>query len=273
MQDESSSSNVKDVIEATTGLVQAVPIYEDLVQPAAREVGTALGTVAKAVNVALAPISMMVWSYDSIKSYISTSVSKKLENVPTENIVQPNPVVAVPAIEALRYTGHDETLREMYANLLANAIDVSTQENAHPSFVEIIKQLSPKEALLLKWLSEKEDYPEVCTAYSRQTVRSGWGHVDGWRSGGSEGLIESRFVECCEDFTADLDFEAALDNFRRLLILDVGKSSVQELRDSFVDFDSMNISESLELEVRKDERLFFTSFGMKFVNTCVTQKI
>lgn len=91
MQDENSSSNVKDVIEATTGLVQAVPIYEDLIQPAAREVGTALGTVAKAVNVVLAPISMMVWSYDSIKSYISTSVSKKLENVPTENIVPPNP--------------------------------------------------------------------------------------------------------------------------------------------------------------------------------------
>jgi len=89
MGDDENISNVKDVIDATTGLLKAVPVYEDLVQPAAKELGTALETVAKTVNLALAPISGVIWSYETIKEFVSTNVSKKLQNVPKENIVTP----------------------------------------------------------------------------------------------------------------------------------------------------------------------------------------
>jgi hypothetical protein len=144
------TGKIKDVIDATTGLVKAIPIYEDAVQPAAKQVGTALETVTKAVNVALAPVGLLIWGYDKIQGFIDNSVAKKLENVPEEQIQTPDPHVAGPALESLKYTGQNETLREMFANLIANSMDSETAKNAHPAFVDIIKSMTSDEAKLLK---------------------------------------------------------------------------------------------------------------------------
>ena len=144
------SRKVKDVIEATTGLVKAIPVYEDAVQPAAKQVGKALETVTKAVNVALAPVSLLVWGYDKIQGFIDNSVAKKLENIPEERIQTPDPHVAGPALESLKYTGENESLREMFANLIANSMDSETAKKSHPAFVDIIKSMTSDEAKILK---------------------------------------------------------------------------------------------------------------------------
>lgn len=144
------SGKVKDVIEATTGLVKAIPVYEDAVQPAAKQVGKALETVTKAVNVALAPVSLLVWGYDKIQGFIDNSVAKKLENIPEERIQTPDPHVAGPALESLKYTGENESLREMFANLIANSMDSETAKKSHPAFVDIIKSMTSDEAKILK---------------------------------------------------------------------------------------------------------------------------
>lgn len=142
-------NKIRDVVDAVTGVAKAVPIYQDVVQPAAQEVGKALQTVAKTVHVVLAPVSALVWGYDQIKEFVSTKVAERLQNVPPENIVTPKPNVAGPALEALRYTGHESTLSDLYANLLASAMDKTTAAGAHPAFVEIIRQLTPDEARLV----------------------------------------------------------------------------------------------------------------------------
>ncbi|MDA3137076.1 hypothetical protein HG619_23180 [Pseudomonas syringae] len=56
MSEEESTNVVKGTIEAATGLVKAVPIYEDAIQPVAKQVGKSLEIVGQAVNVALMPI-------------------------------------------------------------------------------------------------------------------------------------------------------------------------------------------------------------------------
>lgn len=145
----SDDNNIRDVVDAVTGVAKAVPIYQDVVQPAAQEVGKALQTVAKSVHVVLAPVSALVWGYDQIKEFVSTKVTERLKNVPPENIVTPKPNVAGPALEALRYTGHESELSDLYANLLAASMDSATAHGAHPAFVEIIKQLTPDEAKLV----------------------------------------------------------------------------------------------------------------------------
>ena len=53
--------------------------------------------------------------------------AEKLKNVPEENIVTPPPSIAGPVFEALRFSGEDIDLRELYTNLLASAMDNSTQ--------------------------------------------------------------------------------------------------------------------------------------------------
>lgn len=163
-------NKVKETVEAVTGLVQAIPIYQDLAQPAVKQVGKALETVGKVINLALAPVGALVWGYERCQDFISTKVADRLKDVPPEDIITPKPNVAGPAIEALRYTGHEEELSDLYANLLASAMDKKTASGAHPAFVEIIKQLTPDEAkivtlfrgfrafpLLNVWEAHKED--------------------------------------------------------------------------------------------------------------------
>ncbi|MEI4987924.1 DUF4393 domain-containing protein [Aeromonas caviae] len=157
----SDKNNIRDAADAIKGIAEAVPLYQDAVQPAAKEVGMALKTVAKTIHIALAPVSALVWGYDQFKDFLSTRVAEKLKDVPPENIVTPKPNVAGPALEALRYTGHEESLRDMYANLLASSMNSSTANAVHPAFVEIIKQLTPDEARILKLFTVNRPFPLI----------------------------------------------------------------------------------------------------------------
>jgi len=167
----SDESKIRDTAEAVKGIVEAVPIYQDAVQPAAKEIGTALQTVAKTIHIVLAPVSALVWGYEQIKEFVSTKVAEKLKDVPPENIATPKPNIAGPALESLRYTGHEEMLRDMYANLLAASMDTRTATGAHPAFVETIRQLTPDEARLLRLLAQVRSFPllNVRREYKVQT--------------------------------------------------------------------------------------------------------
>ncbi len=167
----SEENKIRDVVDAIAGVAKAVPVYQDVVQPAAQEVGKALQTIAKTVHIALAPVSALVWGYDQIKDFVSTKVAERLKNVPPENIITPKPNVAGPALESLRYTGHEESLSDMYANLLAASMDKTTSEGAHPAFVEIIRQLTPDEAKLVSLFLREMPFPllDVRWEFKEQT--------------------------------------------------------------------------------------------------------
>ena len=52
---------IRDAAVTVRGIVEAVPIYEDALQPAAREIGTALWAIAKAIHIAILPLRLVVW--------------------------------------------------------------------------------------------------------------------------------------------------------------------------------------------------------------------
>lgn len=151
MSDNQSSelpeAKVDGVINAVTELVKAVPVYEDAIQPVAKETGKALQTVGRAVNAALLPIRSLVWGIEKIESFVHTKVAKKLEKIPVENIQMPDPAVAGPVLESLRYTGHKESLGELYANLLASSMDSETAKKLTLGLLrlsEIYRRMRPK---------------------------------------------------------------------------------------------------------------------------------
>lgn len=164
---------MKNTVEAVKGILDAIPIYQDVVQPAAREVGKSLQTIAKTVHIALTPVSALVWGYEQIQDFVSKKVSEKLRNTPPSDIKSPNPNLAGPALEALKYTGHDSSLRDLYANLIASSIDAATAELAHPGFVEIIRQLTPDEAKLIKLLSTDNAFPLISIRAASKNAGAG----------------------------------------------------------------------------------------------------
>lgn len=272
MTNKEKNSNIKDAVEITTELVKAVPIYQDLIQPAAKEIGTALGTVAKTINIALAPISATVWSFETFQEFISTRVAKKLKTTPQECISTPPLSVIGPALDSLRYSNEDE-LQEMYANLLANALDTRTSSNVHPSFVEIIKQLSPQEALLLKSLSETKSFPEICYFDSVSTAKyitSGYAKpMSGvYDSAFTYSEIDEKFSLVAQQYVDEKNIQTALDNFKRLNLVEVDSHTEQTFTDS-----KHHINEEISLQVALNEVLRFSSFGISFVRTCIINKI
>jgi hypothetical protein len=274
---EEESSNVNDTIKAVTGLVKEVPIYQDVIQPVAKETGKTLQTIGKVVNSALLPVRGLVWGIEKFEDFIKVKVEKKLEHTPIDEICSPNLSVAGPAFESLKYAGHEETLREMYANLLANAMDINTKDDAHPSFVEIIKQLSSQEAKLLLYLSRKDIFPEVCTSINKKTSRARGSFFDMMRNNrNTSNQVKNEFLTICSEFTDNMDLNSALDNYRRLQILDIEIETNQSIDDNiFGRMSSLNrdkISEQIELSIKTTEKLFFTNFGQKFIKICVINK-
>jgi hypothetical protein len=148
----SEENKIRDAADAVKGIVEAVPVYQDVVQPAAKEVGTALQTVARTIHVALAPLAILIWGYEQIREHLEETLAEKLKSIPSENINTPNPNVAGPTLEALRFAAHEPNLRELYVNLLATAMNTSASSEAHPAFVEILRQMTPDEAQLLKYI-------------------------------------------------------------------------------------------------------------------------
>jgi len=134
---EPDKSATKEVLNATVELVKAT--YGDTLQPAAKEVGKALGIVGKTVNIALLPLEAFVWSFETIKQYVTEAVSRQLEErqVPLSRIQTPDPDIAVPALEALRYS----KLRENFAILLATSWTTKRQMRRIPLLLKSLNNL------------------------------------------------------------------------------------------------------------------------------------
>lgn len=74
------------------------------------------------------------------------SFENKVLQIPEECLCEPRLSVLGPALEASKFYFEEEDIREMFANLLAASVDSRKAEKIHPSFVEIIKQMSPLDA-------------------------------------------------------------------------------------------------------------------------------
>lgn len=261
-------NKIKDTIEAATGLVKAVPIYQDALQPAAQQIGSALETVAKAIHVALAPVSALVWGYEQFKDFLTSKVADKLKSTPPEDIQPPKPNIAGPALEALRYCGHEPTLRNLYANLIAASLDKKTATMAHPAFVELIKQLSPDEARLMQLLAFDRPFPII-------TVRA---ESNDAAKGGKDVLAKVSLLGIEAGCQHPELTPAYLDNLARLGLIEIPQfmtytdTSVYkplEEHPQVVAIRAQIDSVAEQKSVVSRHGAFVTPFGKNFISACV----
>lgn len=167
---------ITKTVEAVESLVKAVPVYNDAIQPAAKQIGEVFETLAKTIKVVLLPLTAIVWGYDRIGDFLQQKLTQKLANVPLDRIKTPSFIVAGPIIEGLQFASEEETLRELYANLLATSIDSETAKNAHPGFVQIIKNMSPDEARIMKFIATEKSLPLI-DIYIKNKISHSWNAV------------------------------------------------------------------------------------------------
>jgi len=143
---------VKAVLETSNNIL--LEVYGDLLKPGVSQVGQAIGTLLGYGNTILMPLAL---KNEKSKITIQSNLNnyrQKLEEIPKENIQSVVPEIGVPILEKLMYVS-DETLVELYTELLAKASDKEQCESTHPSFVNIINNLSPKEVKILEAIDEQ----------------------------------------------------------------------------------------------------------------------
>ena len=101
-------------------------------------------------NVVLYPVKKANLTFRYKLEAFEDDLKEKTKHIPPENLQIPPTMIAGPTLEALRYTYDEAELREMYENLLASAMDKRIANQALPSFVDAIKQMSPLDALILQ---------------------------------------------------------------------------------------------------------------------------
>lgn len=108
------------------------------------------------------PLALLMGiSRDYFSTEFTADLAEKVDGIPDEHLVSPAPSVAIPAMQGLSYSLDEPDLKGMYLNLLATAADDRRSDEAHPSFAEIIKQLTPREASELPGVLSQQALPIV----------------------------------------------------------------------------------------------------------------
>lgn len=153
---------LKEVVEVIKDVIPIKDAYKDTIQPLARQVGKTGETLGMMLNSLLLPVRRYVFDWCARQEQLEQDLKIKLAEIPKERIAEQASLhVVVPAIQAWSYSIDCEELRNLYSNLLANAMITDKQSSVHPRFVEIIKQLHPFEALLFEEMITNRSLPTI----------------------------------------------------------------------------------------------------------------
>lgn len=251
------------------GVSKIIPkIYDDALSSAAQETGKTIALLPKVINAALSPVRKWIATREYNVAETDKLLQKKLEKVGAEHVVSPEPYVAVPALQAISYTMGSDDLRNLYANLLARSMTDMLKDKVHPSFVEIIKQLSPDEAKLIHYFIDKESIPLIDIKLLLDPV------------GRSFSIQLHNFTCIAEGLCDDCDpvsVAGYIDNLCRLKIVDIPEyqrfaddAVYKELKGNRVVMDIMNtkLPENQSWDIEK-KKLDVTAFGRNFIDICV----
>lgn len=264
--------NKNDIVEVITAVVkeEAKDIYNDGLKGATREGGQALETIVGLFNnVVLYPIKKANITYKYKLEQFESDLKEKMKNVPIEKIVQPPLSIVGPTIESLKYTFDTENLREMYLNLLSSSMNLDKIDSVHPSYVDIIKQLSPLDAKILYKAYELKSHikcARVSIEFGEQYITNGMPRI----------FAPDLLIENYDPFL----ISASIENLCRLGLL----TRRYDLRLKGYDYSSIDRHEYIlerfkickefhndkELYIKRDdEALIINNFGDDFINACI----
>lgn len=268
-----NKDEIEGVGKVAAEIIKAVPVYQDAAQPVAQEVGKALKTLGGVVNVALAPLEAMVYGYGVIKEQLKNRLEKRLAKTPPENIVTPRLQVVGPLLEKYKYIHESEDLSWMFVNLLANAMDKNKVQKAHPSFVNVISELSPDEARLVQTLFDEEVLPKIDVRLKTKP-----------KEGESKGHVYAFINFTTLGDKAKLEYPdltpSYLSNLERLNIISCPTGSFQESytnKEYYKDLEEhpiildykKSLSEDKEIEIVQGS-ITITDFGKMFMDAVLT---
>ena len=245
----------------------ASELYKDAVQPVVKPIGAVLGFLPRTLRLWLSSWEKWLINGEASVRLTAEVIEDKIKKVPVEKLVEPAAYVAIPAIQQLTYCQDNPFLRELYANLLVSSMISDTQWKVHPSYVDIIKQLNPDEAKLLRQLKIKTAYPLIDIRLEAPEV--GYNDIVSNYTAVGYSVIEQK-----------KDVSAYIDNLNRLGIIRISDSYLIEDSRYNETIEMSNLLFSIPETTtdgwkrRYNKRLFeLTDFGASFVKVVVNPEV
>lgn len=226
--------------------------------------------VVKAVHAAFTPLEKWVLQREYNLEETKKLLEEKLRGVSPEKISTPPPYIAVPALQSIAYCMDDPVLREMYAELLATAMNSETVGNVHPTYVEIIRQMSPYDALVFRELCKQVVIPCMDVVYKNK------------KTGQSYPISEYVVFTDLEAHPL-VQTQISLENLKRLCIIDVVKNKKYAAEERYTELKSAirnTVNEFVEMNkeiLKKNEYtveyqeyvIMIRGFGQFFARACL----
>lgn len=230
-------------------------------------------TIGNAINgVLLTVLRPLLEANIVMKEYFElfgNSIKTKIDMIPEENLLEPPLSIIGPALEGAKYHVDKEEMREMFARLIASSSDKTKVNNLHHSFVEIIKQLSPKDASIL--LEFKKDGPLNSQIPVARNVLKNFNQ-------NIISILEEHIVYPNENSSELYETAICVQNLERLGLVNISYDSPLPSH-SYSEFRSTEIYRVREFKFSNSEFADFshdiqkgvvslTPYGTSFIRTC-----
>lgn len=111
----------EEILEQTKGV--GVEVYKDALRPAIKPIGEILGFLPRTLKLAFSGWEKWLINGEESLRLTSEAIKEKVKQIPEEKLVEPEPYVAIPAIQQISYSQNSEELRDLYANLLTASMN------------------------------------------------------------------------------------------------------------------------------------------------------
>ncbi|MBE1304524.1 DUF4393 domain-containing protein [Clostridium botulinum] len=259
-------------------LPECPQFIDESLAPAAKEIGKTLGNIFYLI---FSPINyptdkFKIKQAENLEKY-KKDIKNELSKIPEEKLVEPPLNIAGPALDASKFYIEKDEFRKMFSKLIASSMNIDNKNFSHSSFIEIIKQLSPFDALVLKELSHKLEHP-IITYMLLENEFSSFGRT------GCTVVKDLIKLDCITDEKSLNLLHMALDNLSRLNLISIGYNSKLpdiEAYENTLDFFENFIKPQIELTylIRPEFKnrslhprygvLELTNYGLNFINTCI----
>lgn len=179
-------------------------VASDIVRPTSKSIGENIGLLVDGVFGWLG-----VWGkkqkirQEKNLEDFKNEINENIEAIPQENLKEPTMYIVGPAIEASKYYYEEPQFKEMFAKLIAASCDDRSNDKISPYFVEAIKQISHKEAIILADFKNKESNELPIANYKFILKNNGYRYY-------------KKYIFIFDDSSAMNDYSEALINLQRL---------------------------------------------------------
>ncbi len=198
-------------------------------------------------------------------------IRNNVSSIPKENLVEPPLNIVGPALESSKFYIDTDEIRNMFAKLISSSMDDRINKSAHPSFIEIIKQLSPLDAQTLTLFKNSNILP-----IAKLRIQDSYGK-------GSDHTLH-----IIDDTFDNIDLiSASISNLIRLGLVDVSYTYTLTDKSKYLKFDNhpllLKVQSDLDMYIASNKSpnpdinqaimirgtISLTPMGLNFIKTCL----